>query len=228
MGRKLAVFDTETSGVDVYSDRIVTAFIGIMDEDGTIDEEWSWFLNPEVEIPEGASAIHGISTERARAEGTDAKEGVFKIAQRLDIISRQGIPVVVYNATFDLTLLKSEVERHYPGMRFTAPDVVIDPLVLDKQLDQFRRGSRKLVDVAAHYGVKVSENAHDAREDCIMAGALAFRIIGRFGEHPSALSEKSVGWKRRQAAGMQAHFRKKDPTAKVNGGFPFYEEEQDE
>lgn len=61
----LAVFDLETTGVDVTSARIVTAFVGVLSVDGTLISSRSWLADPGVEIPAGAAAIHGITTERA-------------------------------------------------------------------------------------------------------------------------------------------------------------------
>jgi DNA polymerase-3 subunit epsilon len=51
-----------------------------------------------------------------------------------------GIPVVAYNAPFDFSLLKYEALRHgIPPI--LEPSPVIDPLVLDKAHDRFRRAS---------------------------------------------------------------------------------------
>lgn len=203
---QLCVFDTETSGIDVENDRIVTAFVGIMDTaTGVIVESWSWLLDPKVEIPKGASDVHGITTERARAEGTDAAKGVFEIMQRLDIISRRGIPLVAMNAAFDFTLLDREVERHWPGTRpllegdwqlkneagiwekvepgtqhamwRVLKPVIFDPMIFDRAVDKYRAGSRRLVDLAAHYGVPVEANAHDAEADCRMVGRIAIKLL---------------------------------------------------
>ena len=128
-----------------------------------------------------SAAVHGFTTERIRAEGRkDAREAIFQISQKLDAYDRQGIPIAIQNAPFDLTLMDREMRRHGFGDLFRAPRFVIDGLVIDKSVDKYRKGSRKLVDMAAHYGVPVSENAHDAREDCLMAGRLALKLL----EHP--------------------------------------------
>lgn len=213
MPPKIGVFDLETTGIDVESDRIVTAFIGVLDAaTGVFVEKHSWLLNPGIPIPEGASAVHGITTERAQREGTDAAEGVFKIAQRLDILDRQGLPIVIYNASYDLTLLDRELQRHYPGTRQTVPRVVFDPLVLDKGIDKYRKGSRKLVDVAAHYRVPVEANAHDAEADCLMAGRLMVKLLGHSRLQvltPLEIHAKTIPTARAQRDSLRDYFRKK-------------------
>jgi DNA polymerase-3 subunit epsilon len=191
----MAVFDTETTGVDVTQARIVQAFVGLMNAAGELVEKREWLIDPGVEIPEGAAAVHGISTERARAEGVDAKGAIFEISQRLDIYDRRGIPIVIYNAPFDLTLLAHEMNRHYPGAKIVKPSIVIDPYVLDKAIDKWRKGKRKLVDVAAHYNVEVLANAHDAVADCTMTGQLAYALLRdpRLRDFPLRVIHKKTG-----------------------------------
>ena len=63
-----------------------------------------------------------------------------------------GIPVVVYNAPYDLSLLDRECRRN--GLEpIDAPGPVIDPLVIDKAVDSYRKGKRTLEVAAAHYRV---------------------------------------------------------------------------
>ena len=111
----LAVFDLETTGVDVTSARIVTAFVGVLGVDGTVISSRSWLADPGVEIPAGAAAIHGVTTERARAEGRSANLVVREIVDELAARAADGLPLVVYNAPYDLTLLKHEARRHHAG-----------------------------------------------------------------------------------------------------------------
>ena len=217
---KIVVFDVESTGVDVFEDRIVTAFIGVMLPDGTFEDKWSYLINPGIDIPEGASDIHGITTEKAQAEGIDAKDGIFSILQRLDILDRQNLLLVAYNASYDLSTLKAEAERY--GFRPYEPKFVVDPFVIDKQIDKYRRGKRTLTVTAAHYGIDI-ENAHNAEDDCIAAGKLAFALINVHLPavyNRTTLHQAQIGWAKEQAAGLEKHFRKTDDSVRIDGTWP--------
>ena len=168
---RLGVFDLETTGVDVDTARIVSACIAVLDPTGGLLARWDWLADPGVEIPAGATAVHGIDTERARAEGRPAGLVVAEIASTLRVLFGTGIPVVVYNAPYDLSLLDRECRRH--GVEPLEPaSPVVDPLVIDKALDRYRKGKRTLEVTAQRYGVSL-EGAHDAGADAIAAGRVA-------------------------------------------------------
>lgn len=217
---EMAVFDTETTGVDVFNDRIVTAFLGLMAPDRTWIEKKSWIINPGIEISQGAIDVHGITNERAVTEGMNAKDGIFSILQAIDIYDRKGIPVAAYNAAFDFTILKSEAERY--GWDFRAPRFILDGYVIDKKLDPYRKGKRQLAVTAAHYGFEMT-NAHDAEADCLAAGILTYRLLSHqwiFDQELSYIHNKTIEHAKDQAASLQAYFRKKDPSAIVDGTWP--------
>lgn len=219
----LAVFDLETTGVDVTSARIVTAFVGVVSVDGTLISSRSWLADPGVEIPAGAAAIHGITTERARAEGRSASLVVREIVDELAARAADGLPLVVYNAPYDLTLLKHEARRHHAGP-FVPPTVVIDPLVIDKAVDRYRKGKRTLEAACAHYGVTL-DGAHDASVDAIGAGHVARAIIERYSaELPATLTElhaQQVLWHQQQADSFESWMRaSKDQNFTADRGWP--------
>lgn len=170
----LAAFDLETTGPDPLTARIVTASILTIEPDNrTITAEW--LLDPGIEIPEGASNVHGITTEHARAHGTDYQGGLLEIAGALDRLWAAGYLVAIMNAPFDLTIIDRESQRllGMPGRR-VGP--VIDPLVVDKHLDRYRRGGRTLTDLAKHYGVDQGD-AHQSTGDCYTVARIAYKLV---------------------------------------------------
>lgn len=222
---RLAGFDTETTGVDVETDRIVTACIVEVGA-GAPPLPANWLLNPGVEIPEQASAVHGITTERVRTEGQDAAEGIAQIIAALTQIVLAATPLVIMNAPYDLTLLDREARRY--GIKTLSDTVgqdlrVIDPRVLDKRVDPYRKGKRTLTDLCAHYQVKL-DGAHSADADAIAACRVAWRIASQYGEIGNAfldeLHELQEDWAAAQAASFQAYLRKQNPDAVIDGSWP--------
>ncbi len=206
---RLAVFDLETTGVDTDTSRIVSACIAVLEPDGTLHEQWNWLADPEIEIPDGASAVHGISTELARAEGRTAETVAGEITATIRTLLAVGIPLVVYNAPYDLSLLDRECRRHrIEPLGWPMP--VIDPLVIDKAVDRFRKGKRTLIAAAERYGVNL-DDAHDAAADAIAAGRVAQALARTFPDEvdvPFAdLHGRQQIWYAEQAASFQQYIR---------------------
>ncbi len=170
----LAALDLETSGVRVHQDRIVTASIVVIDGAAVHTDEW--LLDPGIEIPDGAAKIHGITTERARAEGVDYTEGYAAIRDRVETIWAQGRLIAGMNLAFDLSILHHEgVRLGYPPLQVGA---VFDVYVVDRAIDQFRRGKRNLAALCEHYGVKQTD-AHQSTGDALAAARLEYVLRQR-------------------------------------------------
>lgn len=223
MDEPFVVFDTESTGVDTANDRIVTATIATIE--GAAVGPITWLVDPGVEIPEQASAIHGVTTERARTEGRPAAEAVREIALALQGMFADGIPVVAFNACFDLSLVEAECSRHgLPTLTERGPiRRVIDPFVIDRAIDKYRSGSRKLQAVCDHYGVKL-DSAHDSTADAVAAARVMWMICRRFPEvmacTPDELHERSIGWHRAWAAGFEAHLKRQGKAEQIDGSWP--------
>lgn len=176
-------FDTETTGVDPTQARLVTASIIIFDGDETTKH--SWLADPGVEISDGAAQVHGITTDQARAHGRDIVDVLSEVADLLMSAFERGAPVVAYNANYDLTLMEFELARHgLPTLterlgRELSP--VLDPYMLDRAFDRWRKGSRKLVDLAYHYGVAQDDSFHDAEADVLVTMRVLAAQRARFG-----------------------------------------------
>jgi len=223
--RVIGVFDLETTGIDVAQDRIVSAHVGLLDASGAAILARDWLADPGIEIPVAATAVHGISTEQARAIGAPASDVVEQISDTLRSLLDAGIPIVAYNAAFDFSLLASEAERHgVPPLHDPSP--VIDPLVIDKAYDRFRRGKRTLAVVAEHYAVRL-DDAHEASADAVAAGriaqALAARFAGLMPPQAEELHTRQIAWARAQAASLTEYFiriGRLDPENRLDGSWP--------
>lgn len=169
-------FDLETTSPLPEEARIVTAsLVEVGGGEGT--ETFRWLADPGVEIPESAAEVHGITTERARAEGRRSADVVAEVVTRLAMNLGEGRALVVFNARYDLTVLDRECRRH--GVRSLTDRAelrVVDPLVIDKWLHRYRKGPRNLGAMCDWYGA-VLDSAHDSDSDALAAARLAW-VLG--------------------------------------------------
>ena len=199
---QLAVFDLETTGLDLENSKIVTACVAIIDAAGNlVGEANEWLANPGVEIPPIAASVHGVTTEFAVANGRPLIEVVSEISARLEELFAAGIPVVAYNASYDFTILKSNSLAL--GLDALAePQPVIDPLVLDRRFDKWRKGKRTLSASTELYGVALGDDAHNATADAIAAGRVALAVLDKFKlldtYSLAELHENQIIWSREQ------------------------------
>jgi DNA polymerase-3 subunit epsilon len=219
---RLSTWDTETTGTDVESDRIVSSALI------TPDCVREWLSDVDgVEIPAGAEAVHHISTGHARAHGRPAKLVVDEIAKSLAGELHDGAALVVMNAPFDLTILDRECRRHgVPTMteRLDGQPLgpIVDPLVLDRAADKYRPGRRNLESLAAHYKVTLT-NAHTAGADARAALDVTLRIAEKYPQLqvPGELLHRwQIEWHRRWAENFEQHLRKSQAGAVVDGSWP--------
>ncbi|WP_366502015.1 exonuclease domain-containing protein [Arcanobacterium phocae] len=183
-------FDTETTGVDPTAERLVTASIVIVDSAG--GTRHYWLADPGVEIPLQAQNVHGISTEQARREGEPVAKVLDDVADLLCNHMAAGHPIVAFNAAYDLTLMECELERH--GLTTMAERLghevgpVIDPYILDRTVDRYRRGKRRLENLADHYGVAADDSFHNAEADVLAT----LRVLGAMLRRYPELAEDSL------------------------------------
>lgn len=177
-------FDIESTGVDPMTDRIVT--FSIIAQDGEDENVHEWLINPGVEIAQGASDVHGITTEHAQKYGQSPDTALQSIWNTMKHYASLGATFSAYNCPFDLTMLREELKRHgvIEQGSTEVEDLIresgiIDPLVVDKALHPYRRGSRKLIDVASHHGFSLT-NAHNSTADVEATLYLAKKFSTQF------------------------------------------------
>lgn len=244
--RRLAAFDLEATGKDPEEARIVQYAIASIGGGPSADTAEA-IVNPGVEIPAEAAGIHGITTERAAAEGQPWDKALDFIIDSLIRAIEQGYPIVGHNISYDLTVLDRECRR-YDGRgledalgRPVAP--VIDSLVLSKKVDPYRRrvsetqGAHQLKTcvqtlLPAGWGIAWDdEQAHDALYDCLMSARVVVAVARQYpqigGMGLAELHDAQVGWRAEQCASLQSYLRspkagvKRDPGAVVRPEWPF-------
>lgn len=243
--------DLETTSASPEEARIVSAAVATVGDGPTRIR--SWLADPGVPIPDEAAAIHGVTTERAQVDGQPVAEVVREV---LDALIAEGVavrPLVIFNAPYDLTVLDRERTRHgvdHPPLAEWRRLRIVDPLVIDKWLDRFRKGSRKLDAICEAYGAKL-DAAHDADSDALAACRAAF-VLGARGkvirnirpyrqwddrrelrtlqatwaavqDDLALLHGAQIEWYHEQATGLREHFAKKgdhEAAARVTTSWP--------
>lgn len=149
----IAVWDLETTGVDLSKDEVVQ-FGAVRYENDKVVDKLEFLCKPSVSIHPDAAKTHGITEEMIK----DAKPFKFyavKVAKILDGAIQGG-----YNIKgFDIPILSRQMEQSgYPA--FFKNSYVFDAFDLFKQ-----HCTRTLGDAYAFYGHGKLENAHDAIVD---------------------------------------------------------------
>ena len=67
--KPICFFDLETTGTNIVKDRIVEIAILKVFPNGN-RQQFTWLVNPEIEIPAEVVAVHGISNEKVVNEPT--------------------------------------------------------------------------------------------------------------------------------------------------------------
>jgi DNA polymerase-3 subunit epsilon len=193
--------DFETTGIDRFNDVPVSyALVSVVE--GVVVRSWSGLIDPGRDIPADATAVHGISTERARGEGMPLREAMSLVSDAVLTASRRGIPLAGMKLDYDLTILETQardlcgwgpVERGWCGP-------VLDAVVIDRHFDPGRKGRRTLVDLCAHYGIDIG-NAHDAAADATASIEVLFALAVRYdtlwGCDLTQLHHDQIDWHRK-------------------------------
>jgi DNA polymerase III epsilon subunit len=146
-------FDTETTGLDPKSDRIIE--IGAVKfRNGHILEATNWLVNPGIPIPVAARKINGITDKMV--SGCPAFKEVFP-----DFVAFvQGSVLLAHNARFDVGLLSTEIARN--GLQ-PPENYALDTLHLARKWFPDAK-SFELDKLARHLGI-AAERFHRSGDD---------------------------------------------------------------
>lgn len=219
--RRLCVFDLETTGLNLSTARIVTACVAIIDATGELEAPaLELLVNPGIEIPPEAAAVHGVTTETARENGLEPEVAISKLLASLADALAAGVPLLAFNAPYDFTILLNEANRY--SIEPIDPAPVIDPLVLDRKVNKFRKGKRNLGVLTADYGVKLTD-AHNSTADAIAAGRLAQAMARKYPElniPVTQLHELQKIWSEEQSLDFAKFMKSQRPDFEPELGWP--------
>src|SRR6185437_14877288 len=164
------VLDTETTGLDpLRGDRLVE--IGCVEIFNRMPTGQSYhvYINPERDMPAEAFAVHGLSTEFL------ATKPLFTevVDEFLTFIA--DAPLVIHNASFDISFINAELERI---KRSAIPrDRLVDTLLLARR--KHPGVSNRLDDLCSRYAIDNSRRTkHGALLDAELLAEVYVDLIG--------------------------------------------------
>ncbi len=172
LDRPLVFFDLETTGVDTKTDRIVELALIRVSPQGDVLEKVRRF-NPEMPIPPGATAIHGITDADVAGEATFGQRA-RSLAKLLGGCDLAGFNIL----RFDLPLLDNEFHR--AGVPFG----VKGRRLIDMQTIFHREEPRDLTAAAKFYLERAHPEAHTALGDIRTSAAVLSAQLERYGDLP--------------------------------------------
>jgi DNA polymerase III subunit epsilon len=141
------ILDTETTGLNAASgDRIIEIGCVEMINRRVTGRTFHTYLNPEREIDDGATAVHGFRLE----DLLDKPKFAEVQAQFAEFVD--GAELVIHNAPFDIGFLDAEYRLlDYPDFLKTSGCTRIDTLRMAKELHPGKRNS--LDSLCERYGI---------------------------------------------------------------------------
>ncbi|GAA2260940.1 3'-5' exonuclease [Streptomyces amakusaensis] len=224
----LTAFDAETTGTDVEEDRIISASIVVQDTAGGRPRVTRWLVHPGVPVPPEATAAHGLTEERLRCHGRWPAPVMEEVGRALAEQCAAARPLVVLNAPFALTVLDRELRRHRAASLARYLEnvslCVLDPWVLDRHLDRYRKGSRTLADLCEQYEVEQA-GERDGAADALAALEVTRAVGRRFAARMERLSAAELHtlqavWHAAQARGLQTWFARGGTAEPVDPAWP--------
>ena len=188
------VLDTETTGLDpLRGDRLVE--IGCVEIFNRMPtgQTFHRHINPQRDMPAEAFAVHGLSTEFLTTKPLFAEVA----DEFLEFIGEA--PLVIHNASFDISFINAELERIQRPV--IARERLVDTLLLARR--KHPGVSNRLDDLCSRYAI---DNSHRTRHGALLdAELLAEVYIDLIGARQSQLI-------------LAAESR--DPRAGVHGEMP--------
>lgn len=191
--KPIVFFDLETTGVNIATDRIVEISILKIFPNGT-QESKTWLVNPEIEIPAEATAVHGITNEKVVTEPT------FKeLAGAVNALIADADLAGFNSNRFDIPLLAEEFLR--VGIDFD----MNNRKAIDVQVIFHKKEQRTLSAGYKFYCGEELDDAHSAEADTKATYEILKAQLDKYDDIENsveALSEYSTHGKRGDFAGF--------------------------
>ncbi len=164
------IFDTETTGLDSGSDRIIEIGAVELENRFITGRNFHVYINPDgKEVHAEALAVHGISNEQLE----DKPKFREVVQDWLDFTA--GAKLIAHNANFDVGFFNAEFARL--GLPPIDPDVVIDSLSLARK--KHPMGPNSLDALCRRYAIDNSKREkHGALLDSELLAEVYIELVG--------------------------------------------------
>ncbi|MCE1184060.1 MAG: DNA polymerase III subunit epsilon [Rhodocyclales bacterium] len=161
------VFDTETTGLNPSEGDEIIQIGATRIVNGKLlkSESFEQLVDPQRELPEASTKIHGITPEMLAGQPP-----LGRVLPAFHAFARDTV-LVAHNAAFDMRFL--EIKEQSLGIRFDQP--VLDTLLLSAALHPSQE-SHRLEAICERMGVHVM-GRHTALGDAIVTGEVFLRMI---------------------------------------------------
>lgn len=175
-------FDTETTGVNKSSDRVIQLAWILATESGKELRRQNLLIKPSgFEIPTAAEKIHGISTAVASRFGVPLRHALLEFAN--DVENCQVL--VAHNLSFDLGMLRPEFGREEIRWRLDEKSMICTMRISTNWCRLSKLDGRpgykwpKLEELHYRLFGRYFENAHDALNDVVATKDCFFELNRR-------------------------------------------------
>lgn len=174
------VIDTETTGLFIKDGHRIIE-VACVEVFGTkTGRIWHSYFNPQRDVSEGATAVHGIETNDLKMSP------LFKDKAADFLAFIDGANLIAHNAPFDRGFVEDELRRCSRGKELTFTDTL-------SMSRQKLPGKRHTLDaLCKHYGISLERRRrHGATLDALLLAEVYIRLVGRL-DQLDLLSELPV------------------------------------
>lgn len=184
----ILVFDTETTGLPLWKEPsdhpdqpfIVDIAADLIGPDREIVATLDAIIDNGIEIPEEMSALHGITTEIAKADGIAPDQAINAF---LDMVQRADL-IVGHNVSFDVRMMRIMVAKSH-GAKWDNPLPIFCTMRKSTNVCKLLGPKARfdedwkwptLAEAVRHFFDEDHGDAHRARPDCDAARRVYFAL----------------------------------------------------
>lgn len=182
---RLVALDTETSGLAVGKDRLLSvAVIEHSFRQIQLDQSQEWLVYQPGIVANKATEVHGILPSMT-LQGVPEKQVLEELLPRLS-----GAIVVGHYIWFDKSMLNEALQRNF-NVRFCNHTIDVALMAMN-ELQPFRRSGYinqrppSMEDICAHLGIPITER-HTAEGDAYMAAEIFMLLCGHIRQRTGRL-----------------------------------------